>query len=60
MGDERCPNCGYCPTCKRAAPVYTPPIYVSPYTPTYPTWPGTPHWTWTVGNTCGTTTTGGG
>ena len=30
MTDNKCPNCGYCPTCKRANPIY-PPVAPQPY-----------------------------
>jgi len=64
---DRCPNCGYCPTCKRANPVY-PTVAPQPYNVgywchcgvwvAYGSWHQCNVWwpTWTAGN--GTTTTG--
>lgn len=60
--EDRCPNCGYCPTCGRANARY-PWTYPVPYSPWWTiTYPGTggqtvtyPMTTWTSGTSGGST-----
>lgn len=64
---ERCPNCGYCPTCKRANPVYP---TVAPQSYSFGYWCACGMWvaygSWhscntywpTCGPTCGPVTNG--